>query len=41
MRTSRDPVNFPYTTAELEALFRYVHEHDVDRSRFLADWRAL
>ena len=31
MLTARHPVDFPYTRPELEALFRYAHEHDVER----------
>ena len=30
MRTTHHPVNFAYTHPELEALFRYTREHDVD-----------
>jgi hypothetical protein len=32
MLTTRHPVDFTYTRPELEALFRYAHEHDVERS---------
>jgi hypothetical protein len=31
MLTTRHPVEFPYTRPELEALFRYANEHDVDK----------
>jgi hypothetical protein len=31
MLTTRHPVDFAYTHPELEALFRYAHEHDVDK----------
>jgi hypothetical protein len=31
MLTTRHPVDFPYTRQELEALFRYANEHDVER----------
>jgi hypothetical protein len=31
MLTTRHPVDFPYTRAELEALFRYANEHDVEQ----------
>lgn len=31
MFTSRHAVDFPYTRPELEALFRYAHEHDVEK----------
>jgi hypothetical protein len=30
MNTARHRVDFPYTRPELEALFRYAHEHDVE-----------
>jgi hypothetical protein len=29
--TIRHPVDFAYTTQELQALFRYAHAHDVER----------
>jgi hypothetical protein len=32
MLTTRHPVDFAYTRLELEALFRYANEHDVDNS---------
>jgi hypothetical protein len=31
MLTTRHPVDFAYTTQELEALFRYANEHDVEK----------
>ena len=31
MNTTMHPVDFPYARAELEALFRYANEHDVER----------
>jgi hypothetical protein len=31
MKTTMHPVNFPYTRQELEALFRYAHERDVEK----------
>jgi len=31
MLTTRHQVDFPYTRLELDALFRYTHEHDVER----------
>jgi hypothetical protein len=31
MLTTRHPVDFAYTTQELQALFRYAHAHDVER----------
>jgi hypothetical protein len=31
MNSTVHPVNFPYTRQELEALFRYAHEHDVEK----------
>jgi hypothetical protein len=31
MLTARHPVDFPYTRAEIEALFRYAREHDVEK----------
>lgn len=31
MLTTRHPVDFPYTRLELEALFRYAREHDVEK----------
>jgi hypothetical protein len=31
MLTTRYPVDFPYTRQELEALFHYAREHDVER----------
>jgi hypothetical protein len=31
MRTTRHPVACPYTRAELEALFQYTRDHDVER----------
>jgi hypothetical protein len=31
MLTTRHPVDFPYTCQELEALFRYANQHDVDK----------
>jgi hypothetical protein len=31
MLTTRHSVDFPYTRPELDALFRYAHEHDVER----------
>jgi hypothetical protein len=30
MLTARHSVDFPYTPAELEAIFRYAREHDVE-----------
>jgi hypothetical protein len=31
MLTTRYPVDFAYTRQELDALFRYAHEHDVEK----------
>jgi hypothetical protein len=31
MLTTRHPVDFAYTTQELQALFRYAHAHDAER----------
>jgi hypothetical protein len=31
MLTTRHPVDFPYTRQELEALFRYANEQDVEK----------
>ena len=31
MTSTRQPVTFAYTRPELEALFRYAHEHDVEQ----------
>jgi hypothetical protein len=31
MRTTRHAVDFPYSRQELEALFRYAHDHDVEQ----------
>src|SRR5262245_17205872 len=31
MLTTRHPVDFPYTRPELDTLFRYANEHDVDK----------
>jgi hypothetical protein len=31
MLTTRHPVDFPYTRPELDALFRYANDHDVER----------
>src|SRR2546426_3106093 len=31
MRTTRHPVDFPYTHQEQQALFRLAHEHDVEQ----------
>ena len=31
MLTTRHPVDFAYTTQELQALFRYAHDHDVEQ----------
>ena len=31
MLTTRYPVEFPYACQELDALFRYVHPHDVEQ----------
>lgn len=31
MNSTMHPVDFPYTRAELDALFRYAHEHDVEK----------
>jgi hypothetical protein len=31
MLTTRHPVDFAYTSQELEALFRYAHAHDVEQ----------
>jgi hypothetical protein len=31
MLTTRQAVDFPYTRQELEALFRYAHDHDVEK----------
>ena len=31
MSTTRHPVDFPYTRPELEALFQYARDHDVER----------
>jgi hypothetical protein len=31
MNSTMHRVDFAYTTAELNALFRYAHEHDVDK----------
>ena len=31
MLTTRHPVDFAYTTQELQALFRYAHAHDVEQ----------
>jgi hypothetical protein len=31
MHSTMHRVDFPYTTAELEALFRYANAHDVDK----------
>jgi hypothetical protein len=31
MLTTRHPVECPYTPQELEALFRYANDHDVDK----------
>ena len=31
MRTTRHPVDFAYTPQELQALFRYAHDHDVEK----------
>ena len=31
MLTTRHAVDFAYTRQELEALFRYAHEHDVEQ----------
>jgi hypothetical protein len=34
MLTMRHPVNFVYTRPELDALFRYANEHDVDKGGY-------
>jgi hypothetical protein len=31
MLTTRHPVDFPYTRPELDALFQYARDHDVER----------
>ena len=31
MLTTRHPVDFPYSRQELDALFRYAHDHDVEK----------
>jgi hypothetical protein len=31
MLTTRHPVDFPYTRQELDALFQYARDHDVER----------
>lgn len=31
MLSTRHPVDFAYTRQELDALFRYAHEHDVEK----------
>jgi hypothetical protein len=31
MNSTMHAVDFPYTQAELEAIFRYAHEHDVEK----------
>jgi hypothetical protein len=31
MLTTRHPVDFPYSRQELDALFRYANDHDVDK----------
>jgi hypothetical protein len=31
MLTTRHPIDFAYTRQELEALFRYAHDHDVEK----------
>jgi hypothetical protein len=31
MNSTMHPVEFPYTRPELEALFRYAHDHDVEK----------
>jgi hypothetical protein len=32
MLTTRHPVDFPYTRPELEALFQYARDHDVEKA---------
>jgi hypothetical protein len=31
MLTTRHPVDFPYTRPELDALFQYARDHDVEK----------
>ena len=31
MLTTRHPIDFAYTPQELQALFRYAHDHDVEQ----------
>jgi hypothetical protein len=38
MNTTRHAVDFPYTRQELEALFCYAHEHDVEKGGIYDPW---